>query len=579
MINFLRFLFVLFVITLSSAIIYYAQYSPFTGIDDAYIYFVYAKNFANGHGFVYNVGGEHVEGFTSMLWLLIVSLFYKISTLKFQWIITAFNVLLISYALYKVVKFIDSFYVKEKQKVISALAAFFLVIVVIVKGYLDWTIFSLLETGMWSSLLILTSMHLMEMAATGTKSPKANLYLGILLGILVFTRPESLLWGVVFISLYVLICWNQQKDLLKAIRSAILPAVLFITSGVALIVFRLQYFGYPFPNTYYAKVSTNRFYNFKEGVSYLAKYLFVYPLYILPLIVMLFTFIMVIVNWKRTRAINNFSNNELSQITNLVIMFTALVIPFTTGGDHFSLFRLYQPLVPVFLLPLFNIEFIKNNFFSKWPRTSFKIALLFLLIPFVFLSNIPKYFLDNVSYMIDPSMTSLVLGFGPTEENKRHSDSLNYFFQSNPKPAIGRITAGGYAFGYAGSTIDLLGLNNTMMAHAIKEKVGYKSHAAFDKKTFYKLKVDMLESLIVKDSAKFSLPENDTTVFNRNFESSVLKNIYRDREFVESYIPVLINSNSSPYAVFTYVRKDYADTLTKKGYTVKPLKRDFAPAN
>ena len=117
------------------------------------------------------------------------------------------------------------------------------------------------------------------------------------------------------------------------------------------------------------------------------------------------------------------------------------------------------------------------------------------------------------------------------------------------------------------------------MAHAIKEKVGYKSHAAFDKKTFYKLKVDMLESLIVKDSTKFSLPENDTTVFNRNFESSVLKNIYRDREFVESYIPVLINSNSSPYAVFTYVRKDYADTLTKKGYTVKPLNREFAPAN
>ena len=62
-------------------------------------------------------------------------------------------------------------------------------------------------------------------------------------------------------------------------------------------------------------------------------------------------------------------------------------------------------------------------------------------------------------------------------------------------------------------------------------------------------------------------------------ESSVLKNIYRDKEFVQSYIPVLINSNSSPYAVFSYVRKDYSDTLTKKGYSVKPLKRDFVPAN
>ena len=40
--------------------------------EDAYISFRYAENFANGHGFVFNPGGESVEGFTSFLWVLLL---------------------------------------------------------------------------------------------------------------------------------------------------------------------------------------------------------------------------------------------------------------------------------------------------------------------------------------------------------------------------------------------------------------------------------------------------------------------------------------------------------------------------
>src|SRR6187402_2180008 len=47
--------------------------TPLVGYDDANIFFVYARNLVDGHGFVYNAGGEHVEGFSSFLWLLICS--------------------------------------------------------------------------------------------------------------------------------------------------------------------------------------------------------------------------------------------------------------------------------------------------------------------------------------------------------------------------------------------------------------------------------------------------------------------------------------------------------------------------
>lgn len=44
--------------------------------DDAFIAFRYAVNFAEGNGLVFNVGHERVEGFTSLLWVLIVAFFH-----------------------------------------------------------------------------------------------------------------------------------------------------------------------------------------------------------------------------------------------------------------------------------------------------------------------------------------------------------------------------------------------------------------------------------------------------------------------------------------------------------------------
>lgn len=49
------------------------------GIDDANIFKVYAQNLSNGFGFVFQPGGERVEGFTSLLFVLLLSLLYSIT--------------------------------------------------------------------------------------------------------------------------------------------------------------------------------------------------------------------------------------------------------------------------------------------------------------------------------------------------------------------------------------------------------------------------------------------------------------------------------------------------------------------
>jgi hypothetical protein len=46
----------------------------FSLFDDAMISMRYAKNLANGHGLVWNPGGERVEGYTNLLWVLYMAL-------------------------------------------------------------------------------------------------------------------------------------------------------------------------------------------------------------------------------------------------------------------------------------------------------------------------------------------------------------------------------------------------------------------------------------------------------------------------------------------------------------------------
>jgi energy-coupling factor transporter transmembrane protein EcfT len=89
--------------------------------------------------------------------------------------------------------------------------------------------------------------------------------------LLLLTRPESLLWVSIFTGILLVRkiwtdrIWHALKELLPLFLSIVVTM-----SGLT--VFRLSYFGYPLPNTYYAKVSPSLFYNFSRGIPYFIKY-------------------------------------------------------------------------------------------------------------------------------------------------------------------------------------------------------------------------------------------------------------------------------------------------------------------
>src|ERR1051325_4445418 len=110
-------------------------------------------------------------------------------------------------------------------------------------------------------------------------------------------------------------------------------------ASLGLTYFRMRYFGYPLPNTYYAKVSNNLLYNVANGIKYAIQFFTTYN----PLVTLMFI-LLVAVSFNRRnlyKAFEKFQNtNESPVLYNIfivtVIMLFSIILPFTTGGDHFG---------------------------------------------------------------------------------------------------------------------------------------------------------------------------------------------------------------------------------------------------
>ena len=105
---------------------------------------------------------------------------------------------------------------------------------------------------------------------------------------------------------------------------------------------------------------------------------------------------------------------------------------------------------------------------------------------------------------------------------------LNVLFQEN-LPTIGFGSAGGIAYGYNGFVYDLMGLNNTLMAHADREKNGPKGHQSFNKSVFYTLAPDILMPRAVPTDNRINFSQIQAYYTNTNsWDNLIFKNIFND---------------------------------------------------
>jgi len=438
---------------------------------------VYSRNLAEGHGFVYNIGGERVEGFTSLLWVLIGAIFFYLSN-RPEFFLLAINIIFVVVTNVIAIKYIYRMH-RDRKDIVILLA--YLIILLIVPDYIVWMTFPLMETGLWSFLLTITAITVLSVA--GNSGWKYSLFLSLLIGTMLLTRPEAIVWG----ALYILLTGLQVvfiADHRKALWVIGFPVITYCATIVLLTIFRLLYFGYPLPNTYYAKVSPSFLYNLEVGFEYFLSYInsgFLFAVVVFCTIVFfskdLYKFIHL---WRVRTDRHKQVQTILQNFTLGAICVTGLVLPILPGGDHFNSFRFYQPIYPL-LIVYFIVSWIPlmgNRLHSRWVS-------LIVLVTVAFFVN----FTHDVTWQnVGEKGKSILVEFRVAERGREQGILLtNIFLDLEEYPSIGTVTSGAFKMTYPGDVIDLMGLNNLQMGHSPGLREGTKNHAAFDSGVFFTL--------------------------------------------------------------------------------------------
>jgi len=291
-------------------------------------------------------------------------------------------------------------------------------------------------------------------------------------------RPEAMFVCPANLGLLLIYRLLHRKNL----RDVFQTGMFFALSLLAITVFRMVYFGYPFPNTYYAKVSPSIFYNLNVGLQYAIVYL---VSGIIPCLFMACFFV------KGLGCLRDFTipvqRRSLGYQELLWLWAIALFLPpILTGGDHFTLSRFYQPQYPLLCILVIStfLPYVKFDG-TKLGKAILCLEMMFFLGASWSLSSSWLYalgFESKIKY-------EFTLAKEGMEDGHVFSD---LFHGMTPKPVIGVICAGGIARTYDGKIEDLMGLNNLMVAHSQGERKGVKNHAAFEVYLFEKINVDVM---------------------------------------------------------------------------------------
>ncbi len=209
-------------------------------IDDIGISYRYALHLAEGKGLVWNLDGPRVEGYSNLLWVLILALvrLFGFETLTASKVLSATVGLINLWLLWTICRHVWKGH------------AFWWLPVVLVAATPEWIAWSVsgLEIAMFGTFLLLL---ILGMCRHGTVKILAMTIGAIGLAL---TRPE----GAALAAIALVMAWLGERPGTRrmSLRIYAIPVASLILTVAGLMAFRLAYYGYPFPNTVYAKFET-----------------------------------------------------------------------------------------------------------------------------------------------------------------------------------------------------------------------------------------------------------------------------------------------------------------------------------
>ncbi len=305
--------------------------------DDSFITYRYVKNFTEGNGLVFNIG-ERVEGYTCFLWVIILSF---VKSIGYNFITASQTLGIISSMMTLLLTYLISsrIFPKDKGPFYSITFSFIAVMFVAFNGsFAYWTV-SGMETGLFGFLLTLgVYLYLKENKESNTAFPLSSI--AFLFAAL--TRPEGNLIFAVTVLHRIIVTLrtqttgvNENKIKQFFTKNNTIWLSLYVFPALVYMIWRYTYYGYLFPNTFYAKTGSSIEY-YKAGVDYVWEFLRSYGGYGIFALMTLFTL----------RSKKHF----YEYLYLVMIFFVFLLYIIYVGGDVLRPNRFFVPLMPVFFI-------------------------------------------------------------------------------------------------------------------------------------------------------------------------------------------------------------------------------------
>lgn len=413
-------------------------------MDDSYISYRYAWNFVHGDGLVYNPGAI-VEGYTNFLWTILASAGIAMGLHPPTLMLAA--TLVLSLCLLGLTYYLS-------LKLSNNTQPWPILALVLLSFDICFDTYGVRGSGIEAvpfSCFVLAAIA--ALWSIGDKSfVVARVLAGLALAAASLTRPEGLMVAGLFLGIRV---WQDRvagKPTLKLLLAALVP---YLAIVVPYQIWRITFYGYLFPNTFYAKTG-NPLAFISRGLNYSQLFWlehWLLALFLLLGLVLGLRFLLTFLGNRHTRP----ATNPLSLALILLVTIYACYIVFV-GGDDFPGYRFFVPLIaPLVLLAVVSVQKTVELLSSTY----------------------------QVRMMTRAAITVAVIGYvagslrvqGPDQELGFHTyahtvltekwAAAGLWLRDNtpPQTSIAALGAGSIAYYSQRTTIDILGLNDLHIAH------------------------------------------------------------------------------------------------------------------
>ena len=407
--------------------------------EDGMIGMRYAKNLANGDGLIWNPGGEKVEGYTTPLWVVFLSLFHFLP-------VAASKISLLVQICSAIFLIINLFCVKKISELISNGSPIIMLSAVFITAFywpLNYWGLSGMEVGALTVIITASIWKAMQCIKLG----KFSLWPYALLGIGMLIRTDMVIPFIAVLALSVIADRENRKNHLIFGLSFLVAAIVLQTA------FRISYYGDILPNTYYLRVTgIPMFLRMSRGLFMFLKFVLRlnWVLFLVPFVLLLF-------------------RREKYLLLPFLVLFLQVLYNIYVGGDSFEgwakggLNKFLTIVMPLFiilfcagLVTLAKIIKEKAHFHERTTNYTVAVIALLCLINFNEIYHVPTSTVKEWSLIKQPR-------FG-LENERNVRIALMLIEMTNPQAKLAVAAAGAAPYFSERYSIDLLGKNDKKIA-------------------------------------------------------------------------------------------------------------------